>query len=145
MQVSIRPAIARDVTTIYTFICDLEEQTFDFELFENHYLQNIAEQRNIYLVAEDTVTPRLTGFISCHGQLLLHHLGMVYEIQEFFVDPDYRGQGIGQQLIRVLELHLRDRECVSLEVTSNTKRVATHEFYSRSGFTKSHLKFTKEW
>lgn len=141
----IRPAIAKDVEAVYAFICDLEETTFDFEIFQQLFRQNIAEQHNIYLVAEDPATNKVTGFISCHGQNLLHHLGMVYEIQEMFVEQQYRSQGIGQQLIEALERHLRDRECRSLEVTSNAKRTVAHEFYIRNGFLKSHVKLTKEW
>ena len=140
----IRLANSEDLPSIFAFICDLEEQTFDFELFQQYYRQNISEKNNIYLVAVDSNQIPI-GYISCHGQLLLHHLGMVYEIQEMFVDPLHRGQGIGHQLIGALETRLRDRECRSLEVTTNAKRVATQEFYASCGFTKSHVKFTKEW
>lgn len=144
MEISIRQATAKDVEAICTFICDLEETTFDFEIFHQLYLQNIAGENNIYLVADDPVTNKAIGFISCHGQLLLHHLGMVYEIQEMFIHQDFRNQGIGQQLIGALEASLRDRECRSLEVSSNAKRTAAHAFYIRNGFKQSHVKFTKE-
>jgi PhnO protein len=140
----IRLATSEDLPSIFAFICDLEEQTFDFDLFQQYYRQNISEKNNIYLVAVDGNQLPI-GYISCHGQLLLHHLGMVYEIQEMFVDPLHRGQGIGHQLIEALETRLRDRECRSLEVTTNAKRAATQEFYAACGFTKSHVKFTKEW
>ena len=144
MSIFIRLATSEDLPSIFAFICDLEEQTFDFELFQQYYRQNISEKNNIYLVAVDGNQLPI-GYISCHGQLLLHHLGMVYEIQEMFVDPLHRGQGIGHQLIEALETRLRDRECRSLEVTTNAKRAATQEFYAACGFTKSHVKFTKEW
>ncbi|HVK47870.1 MAG TPA: GNAT family N-acetyltransferase [Pseudobacter sp.] len=140
----IRLANSEDLPSIFAFICDLEEQTFDFELFQQYYRQNISEKNSIYLVAVDSNQIPI-GYISCHGQLLLHHLGMVYEIQEMFVDPLHRGHGIGHQLIGALETRLRDRECRSLEVTTNAKRAATQEFYAACGFTKSHVKFTKEW
>lgn len=140
----IRFATIDDLPSIYAFVCDLEEQTFDFELFQQYYRQNISEKNNIYLVAADNNNITV-GYLSCHGQLLLHHLGMVYEIQEMFVDPLHRGQGIGHRLIEVLETHLRDRECRSLEVSTNAKRLATQEFYAACGFTKSHVKFTREW
>ncbi|MGN6417066.1 MAG: GNAT family N-acetyltransferase [Pseudobacter sp.] len=140
----IRFATISDLPSIYAFVCDLEEQTFDFELFQQYYRQNISEKNNIYLVAADNNNIPV-GYISCHGQLLLHHLGMVFEIQEMFVDPLHRGQGIGHRLIEILETHLRERECRSLEVTTNAKREATQEFYAACGFTKSHVKFTKTW
>ena len=142
-EIQIRPAADEDEQTIFAFICDLEEITFDFELFRQYYRQNIAEKNNVYLVAIDS-NGRIAGYLSCHGQLLLHHLGMVYEIQEMFVDPEFRGKGIGHQLMEALETHLRDRECRSLEVTTNAKRTLTQEFYTACGFQKTHVKFTKE-
>jgi PhnO protein len=144
MQVSIRPAIPEDVESIYNFICNLEEVSFDFELFNQYYCQNLSVTNNIYLVAEDA-TGNIIGYISAHGQLLLHHLGMVYEIQEMFVSSGFRGKGIGHQLIDALETNLRNRECRSLEVTTNAKRAATQEFYANCGFNKTHVKFTREW
>ncbi len=42
MQVSIRPAIPEDVESIYNFICNLEEVSFDFELFNQYYCQNLS-------------------------------------------------------------------------------------------------------
>ena len=141
MPVTIRPAISEDVQIIYAFICELEETTFDFERFTHLYLQNIAQPNHIYLIAEEG--SNVIGYLSCHGQNLLHHLGMVYEIQEMFVDSEQRGKGIGRQLLAVLENQLRERECVGLEVSSNLTRAATHEFYVSCGFKKSHFKFTK--
>lgn len=144
MQITIRPASSADVESIYTFICDLEETTFDFELFQKLYQGNILEADNIYLVAESPEGETI-GFISAHGQILLHHLGMVYEIQELFVHPEFRGKGIGHQLIGAMEGLLRERECRSFEVSTNAKRAATQEFYAACGFGKTHVKFTKEW
>lgn len=143
MPLNIRSAKPEDVQIIYTFICDLEKTTFDFERFRQLYLQNIGAEKHIYLVAEENST--VIGYLSCHGQPLLHHLGMVYEIQEMFVDEDQRGKGIGRKLVAELESRLRDRECRGIEVSSNATRTATHEFYVSCGFKKSHFKFTKAY
>lgn len=93
----------------------------------------------------DSEDAKTIGYIAAQGQLLLHHLGMVYEIQEMFVHPEFRGKGIGHQLMAALETHLRNRECRSFEVTTNEKRAATQHFYAACGFNKTHVKFTKEW
>ncbi|NML20290.1 GNAT family N-acetyltransferase [Pseudoflavitalea sp. G-6-1-2] len=143
MPLNIRSVNPEDVQIIYTFICDLEETTFDYERFKQLYLQNIAEENHIYLVAEEN--SKVIGYLSCHGQNLLHHLGMVFEIQEMFVDAGQRGKGIGRKLVSELENRLRDRECCGVEVSSNATRTATHEFYVSCGFKKSHFKFTKAY
>ena len=137
-----RPAQTSDIHTIYRFICDLEETVLDFSLFEQYYLQNIANKNYLYLVAVDKDNA-VIGYISCHGQALLHHAAMVFEIQEMYVDKHYRQQGVGQQLINALEEWLQKNNHHLLEVTANIIRTGTHHFYSRAGFTQTHLKFTK--
>lgn len=141
-SISIRPALPQDVHRIHAFISELEECQFEFERFEKYYHHNIAHPDNIYLVAVDEHS-EVIGYLSCHGQLLLHHLGKVYEIQEMFVEAKYRGQGIGALLIRALEEKLQQENVRSLEVTTNKNRTATQEFYKRNGFAQTHVKFTK--
>jgi PhnO protein len=141
-QILIRRAEDIDQKSVYQFIGELEDTVFDEKLFNSYYLENIHRLRNIYLVAEEIETMKIIGYLSCHGQLLLHHLGMVYEIQEMFVDTSYRNQGIGKLLLNKLKEVLPDN-CVSLEVTAQNKRFETHEFYQANGFSNSHLKFTQ--
>ena len=137
----IRRAIKEDVNTIHFFLNQLESINSNIELFTEIYLQNISQTHAIYLVAEFDL--KVIGFISCHEQLLLHHLGYVFEIQEFFVLDTYRNKGIGAILLAELENILKQKKIVSFEVTAQNKRLQTHQFYLKNGFTQSHLKFTK--
>ena len=88
---------------------------------------------------------KVIGFLSCHGQPLLHHLSIVYEIQELVVENEYKGQQIGTKLIDFLERLLLENttEMVLLEVTANKKREQSHNFYKKNGFAETHFKFTK--
>ncbi len=142
MKIHIRQAEKSDAKTLFDFICELEETTFLFSEFEPLYITNLIQTDFIYLVATDE-TNTVVGYISCHGQVLLHHCGKVFEIQELFVKNSCRGKGIGQQLIHSLEHALRRYDCKSFEVTANIKRTDTHEFYKKSGFIHTHLKFIK--
>lgn len=138
-----RFATKNDVKVVYEFINELESTVFDYDIFEKYYFENIENKNNVYLVATDTVK-NVIGFCSCHGQLLLHHLSMVFEIQELFVAPDYRDKKVGKFLLEALEDILKHQEHELLEVTSNKKRTDAHRFYIRNGFAESHFKFTKK-
>ena len=105
-QILIRKAILNDVEVIYKFICSLENTVFDFDLFVTLFNENLKNKRNLYFVAEDTNQSNIIGYISCHGQILLHHLGLVYEIQEMFVDETNRNQGIGKALYNLQSLYV---------------------------------------
>lgn len=139
--ISIRKAGDQDVKDVHRLICELENVEFDQELFRQFYSTNIKEPRNIYLVAIEN--GKVCGFVSCHSQLLLHHLSIVYEIQEMIVDVAHRGKGLGLGLMKHLEKELKIRKCRLLEVSSNKLRDKAHEFYQNAGFNRTHYKFTK--
>jgi PhnO protein len=141
-MINIRYATPTDVETIYQFICELEEMVFDRQQFELCYLHNLNGEKNIYLFAE--LDGKTVGYLGCQGQLLLHHMGWVYEIQEMYVAEDMRGQQVGKALLEKLESILSERDFDTLEVSSNNKRKRAHGFYTQNGFTQSHQKFTKK-
>src|SRR5580658_10206705 len=98
----IRAAKNHDAKKIYGFLCEQEEHLFDFKEFEANYQDCIADNNHIYLVAVD-VANIAVGFISCHGQTVLHHGGMIYEILELFIEKRHRNGGVARMLVRELE------------------------------------------
>ena len=142
-NIRIRRAEARDADRIFDFVCWLEESSFDETRFKKIFLENISGEKNIYLVAVNE-SDEAAGFISCHGQELLHHGGMVYEIQELYVDRRFRDKGVGVALLKTLQDELKNEDWNSLEVAVNKERKAAHGFYSGNGFSSTHFKFTKK-
>lgn len=139
-NLTVRNATAMDTEYVYQFVCLLENMQFDRELFGQYYLHNIANPEYYYLLAVEGDRP--VGYLSCHGQLLLHHLNYVYEIQELYVDSAYRGKGIGRLLIERLRELLKDKDYDMLEVACGFKRPESHIFYEQVGFSRTHHKFT---
>lgn len=142
-SIIIRPVIEKDMLTVYELICELEEKQFNINDFEAIFIRNIND-KNVYYYLAEHETGKVLGFISGHIQYLLHHCNKVAEIQELFVKEEYRNCGIGLKLIQHLETNIQILNCDSFEVTAQNKRVQTHEFYKKVGFTQSHLKFIKK-
>lgn len=94
---NIRAARLSDFDSIYRFVCGLEEQEFDKETLRPMFEACLENDNHIYLIAEVDGAP--LGYISCHGQVLLHHCGWVYEIQELYVKPEHRSKGVGAALV----------------------------------------------
>lgn len=138
--IQLRKSTDSDAKHVHKLICLLENENFDPEMFEQMFAGNVRDPRNIYLVAE--VNGLIVGFIGCHSQVLLHHLDIVYEIQEMIVDEQYRGMGLGQQLLSKLQHEILTRKGKLLEVSSNKLRDKAHEFYQMAGFNRTHYKFT---
>jgi len=142
MKIHICKAVDIDFEAIYSFINELEGQLFNREKQAEIFHQVIHNPTNIYLVAFDEDTP--VGFISCHAQNLLHHSGLIGEIQEMFVAEKYRSGGVGKLLMENLIAESKQKGFLQLEVTSSKRREKAHQFYMREGFLASHFKFTKK-
>jgi len=141
-EFNIRPAEINDAKKIYDFVCALEEKVFDYDRFYLDYRNNILGNNNVYLVAADKEN-NAVGYISCHGQSLLHHGGMVYEIQELYVDEAWRKLGVGSTMLKALEMRLAKKDYRSLEVTSKSNRKKAIELYKKFGFEQTHVKLVR--
>lgn len=137
-KIEIRKVEKQDLDFVYKAICELENEALDFEVFKEIFNENISNPNNLYLIAEN----ENEGFISFHTQKLLHHCGLVGEVQEFCIHQNYRGQGIGRQLIEKIMLFADQNNLKSIEVTTNKRRVENVLIYENLGFTLSHNKFT---
>lgn len=60
-------------------------------------------------------------------------------VESVRVDTKYRGQGIGEQMMRWAIERAKERGCVSMQLTTNLERKDAHRFYERLGFAPSHL------
>ena len=139
----IRSALPGDLEIIYDFMCQLEDTIFDFPGFAERYKTNLLNNEVVYLVSVDK-SGIPVGFIGCRGMNVLHHKGLVFEIQEMYVAEKWRSQGVGQALFAALEEKLSETNIESLEVTTNVKRKEAQKFYEKLGFLQTHVKFVKQ-
>ncbi|WP_125717961.1 GNAT family N-acetyltransferase [Flavobacterium ustbae] len=139
-KINIRKIQTIDLNFVYKSICELENEVFDFEIFKGIFVENISNPNHLYLIAESE--NESLGFITFHIQNLLHHCGLVGEIQEFFIDKNHRGKGVGRKLVDEILKRSEQNNLKSIEVTTNKKRVENVLIYENLGFTLSHNKFT---
>ena len=136
----IRNAEFKDLDTIYNFICELENEVFDYQTFKSIFEENLLNQNYVYYVAE--IENQVVGFITFHTQKLLHHCGIVGEIQELYVAQNFRNQQIGKFLVNKVKDYAKTHKLKSIEVTSNKLRTENVYIYEHLGFKLSHNKFT---
>ena len=138
---TIRVADASDSSGVKLLLEELEGRAFDEDIFSRIYTEYLEAHLTLIFVAtqEDR---EIIGFISCKSQSLLHHEGLVFEIQELVVTAAHQGKGLGRKLVAALKPDLEKLGAISLEVTSNKRRKEAHAFYQSVGFLNSHEKFT---
>jgi PhnO protein len=138
---TIRQAVESDATAVKCLLEELENREFDQAVFWSIYMEYLRVPLTLMKVAVSSET-EIVGLITCKGQSLLHHEGMVFEIQELIVTAAHQGNGIGRKLIEALRPELLHHAAISLEVTTNKRRKEAHAFYQSVGFLNSHEKFT---
>jgi len=138
---TIRAADASDSPGVKLLLEELEGRAFDQDIFTRIYAEYLEAPLTLIFVATQE-EGEIIGFISCKGQSLLHHEGLVFEIQELVVTATHQGKGLGRKLVEALKPDLEKLGAISLEVTSNKRRKEAHAFYQSVGFLNSHEKFT---
>ena len=94
------------------------------------------------LVGEiDTV---VVGFASLHWFDMFHMRGKMGRITAICVIEEQRSLGIGRELLLAAEEFLKLKGCVKVEVTTNLKRILTHEFYLKNGYIIDSKRFIKQ-
>ena len=63
------------------------------------------------------------------------------QVEAVHVDASCRGLGLGAALVRWAVEEARRRGCGLVQLTSDMSRAGAHRFYSRLGFTASHVGF----
>jgi ribosomal protein S18 acetylase RimI-like enzyme len=143
MNADIRLATTRDIPALLALV----EQYWLFEDLAGFDGPGVSRE-----LARALSTPGLaSGWIALVkgqpvGYLLavyvfsLEHLGLTAEIDEFFVLPSARGQGMGEELLRLAEAEFVRRGCtnVSLQLGHGNDRARTfyraHGYGERAGF-----------
>ncbi|MGX5852035.1 GNAT family N-acetyltransferase [Dyadobacter jiangsuensis] len=139
--ITIRRASAADREILYHMICSLENTILDRPGFDAAFHRNVANPNISYFLAELDGKP--IGIVSCHIQPLLHHAALVSEIQEMYVEPEYRSQQVGKALMERVTAFAKGEGAIQMEVTSRATREQAHRFYQREGFEKSHVKLVR--
>ncbi|QDT94820.1 GNAT family N-acetyltransferase [Gimesia aquarii] len=87
-----------------------------------------------------TVDERIVGYCSMSTKHSLWCQGSIAHVDEIIVDTQFRGQGIGTQLLKQVENSARDMGCERIELDSALHRTDAHQFYEGLGFeNRAHL------
>jgi|JFJP01.1.fsa_nt_gi [ribosomal protein S18]-alanine N-acetyltransferase len=125
----IRKAAFSDIFSIVA----LENKVFDRSLGENFLYEEFAlNPFGYYFVYELNKT--IVGYIGFRA------IDKNAEMMNFAVDPDYQGQGYGDQILSFVLSFLQDKgvKTFVLEVRKSNERA--RKLYEKYGFTQSHLR-----
>lgn len=138
-MLNIHSANFDDIESVYALVCELENETFDRNIFAEIYRANILNPNIHYIIAYEK--EQAIAFASLHIEKLLHHCAPVGEIQELIVSKNQRCKGIGSMLFKKIKEIAKKQNCQNLELCCNMKRRQAHAFYLRQGMVLDHYNF----
>lgn len=133
MNISFRVATTDDAPVITGFTQQLGYTPS--ERLTVAYLDEIAVMKDTIVLVATTNNNTPIGRIQVSDMLRLES-GRFCEIVGLVVDEQYRGQGIGKQLVEQAKQWCGGRSCSKLRVRTNVTRKDTHRFYTNAGFTE---------
>jgi ribosomal protein S18 acetylase RimI-like enzyme len=86
-----------------------------------------------YLVAEDEMG-RVIGSMQLDFRLTTWEAAPYVYIEDFFVEPEHRGQRVGTAMLELAKDISRQRGCVRMDLDVLNESVAAQSFYFRHGF-----------
>jgi GNAT superfamily N-acetyltransferase len=136
--VAIRSAAAADIPALLALI----RRYWDHEAitgFEALRIELVLKQlltatdgRGAVWVAE--IEGALVGYLIVVLVMSVEHKGLMGEIDEFFVSPEARSQGLGAALLAAAERALVQRGCVRLQLQLARGNARARTFYERRGY-----------
>ncbi len=138
MRIQTREATLNDFDTIYELIGKLSSfshvEKTGRESVEETYEDLLADYDHLILVA--TSENKVLGFVSVFLRKSLSHRNMTATIDEIVVSENFRGQGIGAELINSTVERATRLNCCEMEVVTEKDNAEARRFYRRCGFHK---------
>lgn len=143
MDIVIRKARIEDLKAIQELnnkLFELEYNKFDpslkvgwpFTEEGEEYFKDMIENEIVFVaVVDNNVIGYLAGTVDTKNSCILKPIS---ELDNFYVEENYRGQGIGTKLVKEFKNYCFDKGIEEMKVTASALNINAIEFYKKIGF-----------
>ena len=142
MKLLVRPATIDDLKPLCELLDLLFTQEADFtpdHSRQEQGLRLIIENPTVGRIYCATESDRIIGMVNLLFTVSTAEGGPVAWLEDMIVHPSRRGQGIGEQLLQTAIAEARSSGCLRITLLTDTTNQSAVRFYTRSGFTPSHM------
>ena len=142
MDIRIRKAKTTDVPAISNLLRSLnlfapinnEEAKSTQQRVQNHFELCTSDDSHLILVAQ-IGNGEITGYCAIHWLPYLILAGPEGYVSELFIKEEFRGQGIGNNLLEAIKVETQNRGCSRLMLLNIRNRDSyKRQFYSKHGW-----------
>ncbi|MFN0014154.1 MAG: GNAT family N-acetyltransferase [Saprospiraceae bacterium] len=135
-----------DVAALLALLFEEVEHHLEFEEIAGIFAEMDADDHHSTLLAVDDDTDEVAGVITVVESLSLSAGGRYGVINELFVLPEYRSEGVGKMLLDFAKDIGEQRGWTRIEVTTPGDEFdKTLRFYEREGFWKIGPRYKFTW
>jgi ribosomal protein S18 acetylase RimI-like enzyme len=140
--VQIRPATLDDIPRLVELLAILFAQEADFVADPQRQARGLsliignAEIGRIYCAVDSSV---IVGMVSILFTVSTAEGGRAALLEDMIVAPDWRGKGIGRQLLAHAISEAKEAGCLRVTLLTDQTNEAAMRFYRRAGFERSQM------
>lgn len=150
-NILIRRATINDLQAIQKLnnsLFELEKENYDSTIVRGwplsadgkNYFEDLIKNNYVILaMVDDLIVGYLAGTINEKGSYEEIQYG---EINNMFINDEYRGYGIGKKLVNSFKMYCKDNNILNLKVTASFKNKNAIGFYKNNGFEEFDLTLT---
>lgn len=139
---NIRKAIPADTNALIVLLNELFTQDIEFEpdySKQKAGLEKILDNSGIGDILVLTDNNKIIGMVSILYSISTALGGKVGLLEDMIIDKNYRGKGLGTQLLNAAIEYSRENGCLRLTLLTDFNNETAIKFYKQSGFNKSEM------
>jgi ribosomal protein S18 acetylase RimI-like enzyme len=155
MRVTLRPMKKKDMTLVrkltvetgWNSISEIGQKQLDKKEWSKHMeevFENFAKQENSEIYVAEDENHSFVGYLfvgESRNLMIGKSSGYIYDI---YVKKEFRGKGIGKQLIKKAEDYCRERGYTRLSLMVSARNQPALRLYESTGFQKDQIYMDKE-
>lgn len=124
-ELMVRTATLKDLDALVK----VENRCFDNDRFSRRSFRYLLTKANA-----ETLVDEVDGIVTGYSMLLFNVGTSLARLYSFAVDPDYRGKGVGLNLLSASENIAREHDCVSLRLEVRKDNMPAVHFFQKYGY-----------
>lgn len=113
------------------------QQDSDLEAAQAFLSERFCHRDSVILVASDQQAgERLVGFVQLYPSFSSVSMRRIWILNDLFVQPSHRGQGVGRQLLDAAEQYARETGAIRVVLETQVSNLPAQALYESRGYVR---------